>query len=222
MTRVVLVDDHTLFRETLRRLLEQDARYAVVGEFPTAAEFAAALTGGKLSFDLALVDYELGATENGVAVVRALQREAPASAVLLVTAGMSPGDLLTAVRDLQVGVFLKSEPASELLLAMEKAIRGDLWVSSGAALALLAQQDRAVDRGQAAIGSEFALSGRERSVMRRILEGLSNKEIGAQMGISESLVKSVIQRLFEKMGVRSRSQLVRIAIESQMDLRSAV
>lgn len=221
MTRVVLVDDHTLFRETLRRLLEQDERYTVVGEFPTSAEFAEALQQKTFRFDLALVDYDLGAAENGVAVVRLLQREAPESAVLMVTAGMSPGDLMTAVRDLQVGVFLKSEPASELLLAMEKSIRGELWVSSGAALALLTQQDRLPDRGQAGYGPGFSLTARERSVMRRILEGMSNKEIGAQMGISESLVKSVIQRLFEKMGVRSRSQLVRVAIESQMDLRSA-
>ncbi len=222
MTRVVLIDDHTLFRETLRRLLEQEGRYEVVGEFPTAGEFTQALERGGLKFSLALVDYELGASDNGVAVVRQLQRAAPESAVLMVTAGMGHNDLLMIVRELRVGVFLKSEPASELLLAMEKALRGELWVSSGAALALLSDQDRAA--GQTAEETDaatVALTPRERSVMRRILEGLSNKEIGAQMSISESLVKSVIQRLFEKMGVRSRSQLVRVAIESQMDLRSA-
>ena len=221
MTRIVLVDDHTLFRETLRRLLEQEGRYEVVGEFPTAGEFAQALKQGDLRFSLALVDYELGAADNGVAVVRLLQRMAPDSAVLMVTAGMGPNDLLMLVRDLRVGVFLKSEPASELLLAMEKAMRGELWVSSGAALALLSDQERAVGPADEADAATVPLTPRERSVMRRILEGLSNKEIGAQMGISESLVKSVIQRLFEKMGVRSRSQLVRVAIESQMDLRSA-
>lgn len=221
MTDVVLIDDHTLFRETLRRLLEQEGRYQVVGEFPTAGEFAQALKDSALHFSLALVDYELGAADNGVSVVRLLQQKAPDSAILMVTAGMGHNDLLSVVRELRVGVFLKSEPASELLLAMEKAIRGELWVSSGAALALLNEQERAPGTAEEGDGAAVPLTPRERSVMRRILEGLSNKEIGAQMGISESLVKSVIQRLFEKMGVRSRSQLVRVAIESQMDLRSA-
>ena len=223
--RVVLIDDHTLFRETLRRLLETEGRYAVVGEFATLAEFADALDGGngeRLGFDLALVDYELGSSENGVSVLHMLREQVPAAAVLMVTAGLSSGDLLAVVRELRVGVFLKSEPASELLLAMGKAMRGELWVSSGAALALLAEEDRFRSRGQDKAGPmSIALVKRESSVLRRILEGLSNKEIGAQLNLSESLVKSVVQRLFEKLGVRSRSQLVRVAIESQMDLESA-
>jgi len=232
-TRVVLVDDHTLFRETLRRLLETEGRYAVVGEFATAGEITEALDRGcdggqdgdvseRLSFDLALVDYQLGSSENGVSVLHMLRARVPAAAVLMVTAGLSSGDLLAVVRELRVGVFLKSEPASELLLAMSKAMRGELWVSSGAALALLAEEDRFRSRaGDGAGPASIALIKRERSVLRRILEGLSNKEIGAQMGLSESLVKSVVQRLFEKMGVRSRSQLVRVAIETQMDLERA-
>lgn len=224
-TRVVLIDDHTLFRETLRRLLETEGRYAVVGEFATRGEFAEALQRGgseRLGFDLALVDYQLGSSENGVSMLHLLRDQAPSAAVLMVTAGLSSGDLLAVVRELRVGVFLKSEPASELLLAMGKAMRGELWVSSGAALALLAEEDRYRSRGPEGTGSmSIALIKRERSVLRRILEGLSNKEIGAQLDLSESLVKSVVQRLFEKLGVRSRSQLVRVAIESQMDLESA-
>ena len=226
-TRVVLIDDHTLFRETLRRLLETEGRYAVVGEFATAGELADALDdglggGGAKGFDLALVDYQLGSSENGLSVLQTLRERVPTAAVLMVTAGLSSGDLLAVVRELRVGVCLKSEPASELLLAMDKATRGELWVSSGAALALLAEEDRFRSRGGGPEGPALiALIKRERSVLRRILEGLSNKEIGGQMGLSESLVKSVVQRLFEKMGVRSRSQLVRVAIETQMDLESA-
>lgn len=216
-TRVVLIDDHTLFRETLRRLLETEGRYAVVGEFATRGEFAEALERGRLEFELALVDYDLGSGENGVGVLHLVRERVPTAAVLMVTAGLKSGDLLAVVRELRVGVFLKSEPASELLLAMGKAMRGEPWVSSGAALALLAEEEQYQGQGAASI----ALIKRERSVLRRILEGLSNKEIGAQLNLSESLVKSVVQRLFEKMGVRSRSQLVRVAIETQMDLDSA-
>lgn len=61
-----------------------------------------------------------------------------------------------------------------------------------------------------------ALTERESAVLRGVLEGLSNKEIGAQLGLSESAVKAVLQKLFEKTGVRSRSQLVRFAIETQL------
>ena len=221
MTRVILVDDHTLFRETLRRLLESEKRYAVVEEFASGIEANQAIERG-VGFDLALIDYQLsvreGPEENGLGVLEHLRRRHPHCPVLMVTAGMKSSDLLQVVREMRVGVFLKSEPAAELLLAMEKTLRGELWISSGAALSLLTDQGNAgAQRG----AEQVLLTGRERSVLRRILEGQSNKEIGAQISLSESLIKSVVQKLFEKFGVRSRSQLVRIAVERQLEIESA-
>ena len=156
-------------------------------------------------------------------MLQTLRERVPSAAVLMVTAGLSSGDLLAVVRELRVGVFLKSEPASELSAGHGQGdARGALGVLAGRRWRCWRRRTgfaaAAADRrGRHSV----ALIKRERSVLRRILEGLSNKEIGGQMGLSESLVKSVVQRLFEKMRVRSRSQLVRVAIETQMDLESA-
>jgi len=214
MIRILLVDDHTLFREGLRRLLDGEAGIAVCGDFPSADAALSALKGG-LEFDVVLLDYELtladGSTTNGVDLLRRIRVLRPASQVLFVTAGMHLADLTTAVRDLRAGIFLKTEPVAELLLAIQRTAKGERWVSSGVGLALLAEQAQPQTQMR-----QEDMSDRENAVLRGVLEGLSNKEIGARMDLTESSVKAVLQKLFEKTGVRSRSQLVRYAIEAQM------
>ena len=212
---IVLIDDHTLFRESLRRLLEAEPGWMVTGEFSAASAALASIAGG-LSCNLALIDYELegggAASTNGLDAAASLRRLRPGLPILMVTAGMAYGSLLHAVQEQRLGVFLKNEPAAELLLAMQRTARGEQWISSGAALALLHSQPAAARE------MELQFAPRERTVLRAVLEGLTNKEIGAQLDISESAVKAVLQKLFEKAGVRSRSQLVRFAVEMQPDL----
>jgi DNA-binding NarL/FixJ family response regulator len=217
--RIVLVDDHTLFREGLRRLLEGESGVTVAGDYGTARAALEGLAEG-VGFDVALLDYELavggGEGGNGLDLLREIRVVRPQARVLFVTAGMRTADLVVAVRDLTAGIFLKTEPIAELLLAIQRTAKGERWVSSGVALALVsenqAQSAKETQRHQ-------GLSERENRVLRGVLEGLSNKEIGARMGLTESSVKAVLQKLFEKTGVRSRSQLVRYAIEAQMAAR---
>lgn len=216
--RLLLVDDHTLFRESLRRLLESEPGLAVGGDFSAAADAVSAVRGG-LKFDAALVDYELSGrvgAGTGLDLVRQLRALLPEARVLMVTAGMENPDLVRAVQELQVGVFLKTEPTAELLLAIQRTARGEQWISSRAALALVAERN---PPPAPALGERSPLTPREERVLRGVLEGQSNKEIGAAMALSESAVKAVLQKLFEKTGVRSRSQLVRYAIETQMEPR---
>jgi DNA-binding NarL/FixJ family response regulator len=217
--RLLLVDDHTLFREGLRRLLDSESAVEVSGDFDSAEASLAGIREG-LAFDVALIDYELtiggGDATNGLALLRRIQALRPESRVLFVTAGMQLGDLVTAVRDLNAGIFLKTEPIAELILAIRRTAKGERWVSSGVALALLAGHSGPAAQDQT---RKEALSARESLVLRGVLEGLSNKEIGARLELTESSVKAVLQKLFEKTGVRSRSQLVRYAIESQLATR---
>jgi len=217
--RLLLVDDHTLFRESLRRLLESEQGLVMCGDFATAAEAFTAVQGG-LEFDAALVDYELSgagiAYANGLELVRRIRELRADARVLMVTAGMGSADLMRAVTELNAGIFLKTEPTVELMLAIQRTAKGERWISSRASLALIAS-------GGLAVGKERPvaerLSGRESEVLRGVLEGQSNKEIGAQLEITESSVKAVLQKLFERAGVRSRSQLVRYAIETQIEPR---
>ncbi len=214
--RILLVDDHTLFREGLRRMLDAEPGMRVCGDFASAAAAENALAGG-LPFDVALVDYELaGAGEifaDGLDLIAAIRTARPGAHSLVVTAGLELSDLLRAVQELGAGIFLKTEPLAELMLAIRRTARGERWISSGAAMELLS--GRPAQAAPAPAG-HVALTERESAVLRGVLEGLSNKEIGAQLGLSESAVKAVLQKLFEKTGVRSRSQLVRFAIESQL------
>jgi DNA-binding NarL/FixJ family response regulator len=212
--RILLVDDHTLFREGLRRLLDGETGVVVCGDFASAEAAVHALEQG-VEFDVALIDYELngagGSAINGLDLLRQLRTLRPEARVLFVTAGMQMVDLVNALRELNAGIFLKTEPIAELMLAIQRTAKGERWVSSGVAMALVS--DRKTQAGQRRQGQ---LNERENHVLRGVLEGLSNKEIGARLDLTESSVKAVLQKLFEKTGVRSRSQLVRYAIEAQI------
>jgi DNA-binding NarL/FixJ family response regulator len=214
--RILLIDDHTLFREGLRRLLDGESGVTVCGDFETA-EAAMAALGRGLQFDVALVDYELrvagGDTTNGLDLLRRIRGLRPGAKILFVTAGMNMADLVMALKDLNAGIFLKTEPIAELMLAIQRTAKGERWVSSGAALALVENQQTKTDHEKMRHND---LNERENLVLRGVLEGLSNKEIGARLELTESSVKAVLQKVFEKAGVRSRSQLVRYAIEAQI------
>ncbi|MGA7158106.1 MAG: response regulator transcription factor [Acidobacteriaceae bacterium] len=217
VVRLLLVDDHTLFRESLRRLLESEANVRISGDFANAEDALAAVHGG-LEFDAALVDYDLQGTilGTGLDLVRKIRAVRPEARILMVTAGMGAGDLMRAVTDLNTGIFLKTEPTVELMLAIRRTAQGERWISSRASLALLASGGLPSARERPMAEQ---LSVRESRVLRGVLEGQSNKEIGAQLEMTESSVKAVLQKLFERAGVRSRSQLVRYAIETQIEPR---
>ena len=214
MTRILIVDDHTLFRESLCRLLNGESTLRVVGEYASADPALRDLAAG-LAFDVALIDYDLpasgGIPGSGLALCEAIATQHPTSRLLMVTAGMPAIETQYVIHTLKIGLFLKTEPIAELLLAIQRTAHGEQWLSSAAALSLLrAPEPRSAQRGF------NDLSSRERSVLRFVLEGLTNKEISHRLDISESVVKATLQRLFEHTGVRSRSQLVRIAIEQQV------
>ena len=116
------------------------------------------------------------------------------------------------VEELQTGVFLKSDTAEDLQVALRKTMQQDVWISSGLALDLVAGNAAAEQRRHGA--AAVTVDSREREVLGLLVEGLSNKEIGARLDLSESVVKATLQRLFEKVGVRTRAQLVRFAFES--------
>ena len=213
-TRVLVVDDHTLFRESLRALLEDNQDYEVVAEVATVDE-AIALCRSDADFDIALIDYDLGPTagaKNGVTVLRCLREQKEFIPALMIAARIEPRDLYAVVEELETGVFLKSDTAEELQLALRKALQRDVWISSGLALDLVAGNAAAEQRrpGAAAI----TIDSRERAVLTLVVEGLSNKEISTRLNLSESAVKATLQNLFEKVGVRTRAQLVRFAFES--------
>jgi DNA-binding NarL/FixJ family response regulator len=218
--RILLVDDHTLFRESLRRLLNSEPEFEVCGDFASAEEALTALHQG-LIFDVGLIDYDLnvnrGKSATGLKFLEQLRQLRPDARVLMVTAGMEAAALSRTIQGLNAGIFLKSEPTVELFLAIRRTAQGEQWISSRAALALLASN---TSYPESIHKHADEISPRELRVLQCVVEGKSNKQIGAELELTESLVKAVLQRIFQKTGVRSRSQLVRYAIETQLEPRS--
>jgi DNA-binding NarL/FixJ family response regulator len=204
--RILLVDDHSLFRESLSRLLETEPDFLIVATCATVSDALTVLKGAPV--DVVLLDYDLG-DEQGSAFLEEARRQRFEGRILLVTAGMGDAVTLRAFEGGASGVFLKHSPPAQLIEAIHQVMNGEMWLDSRAVRSLVA----GANVRNEAENTAQSLSARERSVLKAVFEGLTNKEIAANMQISESSVKAVLQQLFEKTGVRTRSQLVRIAIE---------
>ncbi len=200
------MDDHSLFRESLSRLLELEPEFRIAATCATVDEALAALDRDPI--DVVLLDYDLGDQQGSVFLDEA-KRRGFAGRILMVTAGMSDGGTLRAFESGSAGVFLKHSPPSQLVEAIHKVANGEIWLDSRAVQSLVSGATGKSGEQQTA----ESLSARERSVLKSVFEGLTNKEIGGRLQISESSVKAVLQQLFDKTGVRTRSQLVRIALE---------
>jgi two-component system, NarL family, nitrate/nitrite response regulator NarL len=205
-TRILTVDDHSLFREGLSRLLETAPGFRVVGQCATAAEALIALC--KTHADVVLLDYDLG-EEQGSKLVEEIEKCQHRVKVLMVTAGMTDAATLQIMEMGASGVFLKQNNPQQLIEAIRRVVNNEIWLDSDTVRSLISA--RSAQAAQAE--HRRPLTTRQSEVMRGILDGLTNKEIAWNLKVSESSIKAVIQELFHKAGVRTRGQLVRIAIE---------
>jgi two-component system, NarL family, nitrate/nitrite response regulator NarL len=206
--RLLLLDDHTLFRESLSRLLAAEPDFEMVAHCASIDQAIEALQ--REPVDLLLLDYDLGAARAPELLSR-LRELSLTPRVLLVTAGMPPSESVQVLRQGASGIFLKHSSPSLLIGAIRKIHAGETWIDQRCL------RDVVQVATQPELYSRKTFTERERDVLRGVFEGLSNKEIGSRLGISESSVKAAIQQLFQKAGVRTRSQLVRIALEHFSD-----
>jgi DNA-binding NarL/FixJ family response regulator len=207
--QLLLVDDHILFRESLRRLLASESGFDVVSDCGTIDEACAIVA--RCTIDVVLLDFDLAGTP-AHQCIPALRRAGYAGRILMVTAGMTADESSTALRLGASGVFLKHNSPSMLTHAIGLVAGGATWVDPRA-MQLMAERPRAqpVDTRLHEL-----LTEREQRVLHGVFEGFGNKEIAARIGASESAVKATLQQLFHKTGVRTRSQLVRIALEQSL------
>jgi DNA-binding NarL/FixJ family response regulator len=207
--RVLIVDDHTLFRESLSRLLESETEYKIVGTCASVDDALKIIAAEAVN--LVLLDYDLG-EQPGTQFLNEVKKKEFTGRVLMVTGGMSETAVLHALENGTAGIFLKNSPLAELIQAIRRVTVGEVWVDPGLVRVLLTGTHHRKEETR-----QEVLSVRERKVLRYVFEGLSNKEIGQQLNISEGSVKATLQQLFARTGVRTRSQLVRIAVERHSD-----
>jgi DNA-binding NarL/FixJ family response regulator len=129
----------------------------------------------------------------------------------MVTAGMNAKEASSVLQLGASGIFLKHDSPGALVKAIRSVAGGEVWVDQRVIQNMAAAVQQAESHG----GGK-SLTEREQYVLQRIFEGLTNKEIAAKLGVTESAVKATLQQLFQKTGVRTRSQLVRIALERSL------
>jgi len=204
--RILIVDDHALFRDSLGHVLSQEQDMEVVGCCGTVAEAVAVI--GNQRVDVVLLDYDLG-VERGGQFLAAAKEAGFTGRVMVVTAGVPDNEARRLVLEGVAGIFLKSKSVAGLIESIRAAAQG-VTLFDERYLRLLLPGWRPVD------GEHF--SAREKTVIRCIVKGMTNKEIAEVVGGSETAVKATLQRIFEKSGVRSRGQLIRVALEQFRDL----
>ena len=203
--RILLLDDHALFREGLSRLLAGEPDLVMTALCASVGEATDVLR--REPIDLVLLDYDLG-KERGFEFITQARQWGFQGRFLIVTAGMSDAESVQALGLGVAGIFPKHSSPALLKQAIRKVMAGETWLDQGSIQALV----EATTRPQR-VGPTRPFTERENQVLQGVFEGFSNKEIGARLNISESSVKAALQQLFQKTGVRTRSQLVRIALE---------
>ncbi|GGE90006.1 response regulator [Mycetocola zhadangensis] len=196
MIRLVIVDDHPIVRGGLRDTFAGSDDIVVVGEAADGAEGISRAT--LLSADVVLMDLRMPGMD-GVAATAALREHSPSARVLILTTFDSESDVLPAIEAGAIGYLLKDALPDELMRAVRAAARGESVLAPSVTQQLL---------GQIRKPGPGALTDREREVLQLVANGSSNREVASALFIGEASIKTHLQHIYDKFGVRDRASAV--------------
>lgn len=203
--RVLIVDDHTVFAESLGHVLSRESGIAVVGYATTAAE-AERLTAA-YEPDVVLMDHYLP-DASGVAAARAILAARPHTQVVMLTGGAADEDMLDAVEAGVSGYLLKTAPVSLVVDAIRRAADGEVLLAP-AELAGLLQRVRTRAKARAETERAAAtLTPREREALELMGQALDTRAMAERLGVSVNTARGYAQSVLEKLGARSRLEAV--------------
>lgn len=205
--RVLIIDDHTLFRSGIRLVLQRQEGFEVVGEAGSGLE--GVKDAKRLNPDVVLLDLHMP-DMSGLETIPLLKDEAPNAQIVMLTVSEDAEDLLEALRIGARGYLLKNIDTDFLLQSIRRAAAGESVMSPQMA-GKLADAMRAPAKGQAA--DAVKLSPREREIIVKLARGDSNKEIARELDLSESTVKIHVQGILRKLNLASRVQAAVYAVE---------
>ncbi len=210
--KVLIADDHTLFRRGIASALANQADLEVVGEAVDGLEAIA--KAKKLIPDVVLMDLNMPNC-SGLEATQALQSEMPQVKILVLTVSDSESDLFAAVKFGARGYLLKKAEPEELVHAIISVAQGGVMVSPLMATKLLTEfRDLAASAEKAPVEQADAkLSPREGEVLQLVAQGATNKEIADSLFISENTVKTHLQNIMEKLHLANRSQAAAYAVK---------
>ena len=198
--RVFLVDDHLVVRAGLRALLDTQPDVEVVGEASSGEEAAAAIQSA--SPDLVMMDLDMGTGMHGAEAIKRLRNDGLDVPVLVFTTYDTDADVVRAVDAGAIGYLLKDSTPDEIFGAVRGAVAGRSVLSPTVASRLVQQMQR----------PQEALTARESELLSLLAEGMTNRELGKALFISEATVKTHLGHIYAKLGVDTRSAAVSVAL----------
>ena len=207
-SRIVIADDHRIFRSGLRSLLEAEPEFEVVGEASDGDEAEALVNS--LAPDALLLDLSMP-KRSGVEVLEALSRTPRPTRTILLTAGVDTNEIITALQRGARGVVLKASAIEQLLDGIRCVLAGQFWVE-GTAVPTLAAAIALFRPATTPAKNTFNLTPREIEIITALVGGASNRELAKQFSLSEDTVKHHLTNAFNKTGASTRLELALFAL----------
>lgn len=209
LIRLLLIDDHAMFRDALAEKLSKEPGMAVAGACGSSAEALELLRAGAEP-SVILLDFDLG-PGRVIDFLDEARAKGFRGQVLVVTAGVSGREAVQLIQAGVQGILHKHNTPETLCNTIRQVVRGEVFLEK----IYLGSVFHNLDQSQAEDGPH--LTERDKAILRLLFEGLGNKEIAARLQVSEGAVKSSVSQLFQKLGVRTRAQLVKVALEQFSD-----
>lgn len=210
--RVVLADDHALFRRGLSTLLAKEKGFEVVGEAENGDEAFAKVR--ELKPDIVLMDIYMPGCD-GLTATRRIKKAFPSVKVVILTVSDEDKKLFEAIKCGAHGYLLKKIEPKDLFKMLHGVFRGEAPISRATATKILNEYAKQIQRGPQEIPEE-KLSPREQEVLELISKGLTNKEIGNKLGISENTVKNHLKNILDKLHLENRVQAATFALQKKL------
>jgi two-component system nitrate/nitrite response regulator NarL len=214
--RVLLADDHPILRAGLRKLLEAEPAYQVVGEAADgeqALQMARAIMPDILLLDLAMPRL------TGLEVLSEMATGATPVRTIILTAAIDKPEIVTALQLGARGIVLKDSATELLFKSMDSVIKGEHWVGREAVSDLvqaLRSQMSGPPNGPSSPAKRFGLTRRELEVVGAVVSGYSNREIAAKFSLSEDTVKHHLSKIFDKVGASNRLELALFSVHHRL------
>jgi two-component system, NarL family, response regulator DevR len=208
MIRLLIIDDHEMVREGLKAILIAEPDFSIIGEAANAEQALELIE--RLRPDIALLDIRLPGV-SGIEVCRTMTERYPETAVIILTTFTDENLVAQCVQAGARGFIVKDIERFDLKRAIRAVARGEAAIDTKAAIAVLAQLRRA-PKVNAEPFSE-TLSSQQLVILRLVAQGLSSKEIATRLYLSENTVKSYVQEILHRLGVKNRTEAVMVAVK---------
>jgi two-component system NarL family response regulator len=214
--RVLIVDDHALFRRGLEMVLAQESDIELVGEASDGAEAVA--KAGEALPDVVLMDIRMP-KRSGIEACRAMKEVAPSAKIVMLTISDEEEDLFEAIRAGASGYLLKDIPYDEVADVVRAVHGGQSLINPSMAAKLLTEFAALAKRDGEERAQEVPapkLTDREMEVLRLVARGMNNRDIAKELFISENTVKNHVRNILEKLQIHSRMEAVMIAVRENL------